>query len=140
MPLKNMEFRTFLTLRRKLEYRGVARGAWVGDYMDPFTFLDLFSTKGGNNSTGWFDPKYAQMLKDANREPDPQRRYELLARAEAYLLEAQPVIPLVTPATNWMKKPYVMGMYANPVTIHPVEVRLHRARPASGDSANHGCT
>ncbi len=119
VPLKNMEFRTFLTLRRKLDYRGVARGAWVGDYMDPFTFLDLFSTKGGNNSTGWFDPKYAQMLKDANREPDPQRRYELLARAEAYLLEAQPVIPLVTPATNWMKKPYVMGMYANPVTIHP---------------------
>ena len=58
VPLKNMEFRTFLDRRRRLEYRGVARGGWVGDYMDPFTFLDLFSTKDGNNGTGWFDPKY----------------------------------------------------------------------------------
>jgi ABC-type oligopeptide transport system substrate-binding subunit len=43
----------------------------------------------------------------------------MLARAEAYLLEVQPVVPLVTQATNWIKKPYVKGMYANPLTIHP---------------------
>lgn len=119
VPLKNMEFRTFLPVRNRREYNGLARGGWVGDYMDPFTFLDLFSTPEGNNGTGWFDPKYAQMLRDANREPDPQKRFAMLAEAEAYLLDAQPIIPLLTAATNWMKKPYVMGMYPNPITIHP---------------------
>ena len=119
VPLRNMEFRTFLGVRNRREYRGIARGGWVGDYMDPITFLDLFSTPEGNNGTGWFDPKYADMLRAANREPDSGKRYEMLARAEAYLLEAQPIVPLVTQATNWIKKPYVKGMYANPLTIHP---------------------
>jgi len=29
------------------------------------------------------------------------------------------VIPLQTQATNWIKKPYVKGMYPNPGTLHP---------------------
>ncbi len=116
--LKNMEFKTFLNTRAKLEYKGVCRAGWVGDYMDPYTFLALFSTIGGDNGTGWFDPKYAAILKEANRQSDQQKRYELLAKAEAYLIDFQPVIPLMTNATNWMKKPYVKGMYPNPGTLH----------------------
>ena len=27
---------------RRLEYRGLARSGWIGDYMDPFTFLSMF--------------------------------------------------------------------------------------------------
>jgi oligopeptide transport system substrate-binding protein len=117
--LRNMEFRTFLEERNSLQFRGLARSGWVGDYMDPVTFLDLFSTREGNNGTGWFEPRYAQMLKDANRESDPVQRYAILARAESYLLEMQPVMPLFTTGTSWLKKPYVLGMYANPVTLHP---------------------
>jgi ABC-type oligopeptide transport system substrate-binding subunit len=119
VPLRNMEFRTFIGIRARKDYKGIARSGWVGDYMDPFTFLDLFSTPAGNNGTGWFRPDYVAMLRAANREPDAQKRFEILAKAEAYLLAEQPVIPLLTPATNWVKKPYVKGMYGNPVTIHP---------------------
>ena len=39
-------------------------------------------------------------------------------QAEKMLLDAQPVIPLATSSTNWMKKPYVKGMSPNPVTLH----------------------
>jgi oligopeptide transport system substrate-binding protein len=119
VPLRNMEFRTYLGVRNRREYRGIARAGWVGDYMDPFTFLELFSTPEGNNGTGWFVPEYRDMLRAANREADPQKRYALLARAEQYLIDAQPIIPLLTASTNWIKKPYVKGMYPNPVTIHP---------------------
>jgi oligopeptide transport system substrate-binding protein len=118
VPLRNMEFRTFLIARAALEYKGVARAGWIGDYMDPYTFLDIFSTPGGSNSSGWSSPEYVRLLEEANRTLDPKRRYELLARAEAYLLEAQPVLPLLTRATDWMKKPYVKGMYPNPSTMH----------------------
>ncbi|MCC7010621.1 MAG: peptide ABC transporter substrate-binding protein [Acidobacteria bacterium] len=118
VPIKNMEWKTFLSTRAALEYEGVSRAGWVGDYMDPYTFLALFSTVGGDNGTGWFDPRYAAMLVRANGEPDPHERYRQLAEAEKRLLDVQPVIPLTTPATNWMKKPYVKGMFANPQTLH----------------------
>ena len=119
IPLKNMEWKTFLNYRSKLEYKGTIRGAWVGDYMDPFTFLNLFTTLEGDNGTGWTDPTYVAMLDEANRTLDPQKRYELLAKAEAILLDAQPILPLFTNATNWVKKPYVKGLYPNPQTLHP---------------------
>jgi oligopeptide transport system substrate-binding protein len=40
----------------------LARAAWVGDYRDPNTFLDLWVTSGGNNQTGWGDPRYDRLL------------------------------------------------------------------------------
>ena len=117
VPLKAMEFRTFLNVRAKGDYKGIARDAWGGDYMDPFTFLNLFYA-GAENGSGWHDNKYDAMLDEANREGDPVKRYELFGKAEAYMLEEQPVIPLDTPSVNWMKKPYVKGMYPNPLTLH----------------------
>jgi oligopeptide transport system substrate-binding protein len=114
--LRNMEWKTFLESRAKLDYKGFSRGAWGADYMDPFTFLSLFYTAGVSD-TGWFDPKYVAMLDEANRTLDHNKRYALLAKAEEYMLEMQPIIPLDTPAVNWLKKPYVKGMYPNPASL-----------------------
>jgi oligopeptide transport system substrate-binding protein len=118
VSLRNMEAKTFLNARAKLEYKGFSRGGWSADYMDPFTFLSLFYT-GGESGTGWEDPKYIAMLDEANRLLDPQKRYELLAKAEKYMIDAQPVIPIDTAAVNWVKKPYVKGMYPNPGSLFP---------------------
>ena len=38
---------------------------------------------------------------------------ELLAKAEKYLLDDQPMIPIETPSVKWVKKPYVKGLYPN---------------------------
>jgi ABC-type oligopeptide transport system substrate-binding subunit len=120
VPLRNMEFRTYLGERSALRYKGFVRSGWIGDYMDPYTFLELFAvpSPGTNNASGWYEPRYVRMLEDANATIDPQQRYELLAQAEAYMLEAQPAIPLLTRSTDFMKKPYVKGMYPNPGTQH----------------------
>jgi oligopeptide transport system substrate-binding protein len=118
VPLRNMEWKTFLNARAKLEYKGFSRGAWSADYMDPFTFLSLFYT-GGESGTGWEDAKYVAMLDEANRTLDKQQRFALLAKAEKYMLDAQPVIPIDTAAINWVKKPYVKGMYPNPGSLFP---------------------
>ncbi|PYS69839.1 MAG: hypothetical protein DMF69_15600 [Acidobacteria bacterium] len=116
ISLRNMEWKTFLNARAKLEYKGFSRGAWSADYMDPFTFLSLFYT-GGESGTGWEDPKYVAILDEANRQLDPAKRYELLAKAEKYMIDAQPVIPFDTASVNWVKKPYVKGMYPNPGSL-----------------------
>jgi len=112
VTLRNMDWKTFLVARAKLDFNGFGRGAWGADYMDPFSFLSLF-TEGGDSGTGWTDPKYSDMIDRANRTLDPNERYRLLAEAEAFMLKAQPVIPLDTGSVNWVKKPYVKGMYPN---------------------------
>jgi oligopeptide transport system substrate-binding protein len=119
IALRNTEWKTFLPMRSRLEYKGFARSGWVGDYMDPYTYLSLYIVKeGGANGTGWWDAKYVKMLEDANRETDELKRLTMLAKAEEYMLEFQPMLTLVVPATSWMKKPYVKGMYPNPGTLH----------------------
>ena len=115
--LSNMEFKTYMTARSKLDYKGFALGIWGADYMDPTTFLNIFRTRGGDNGSGWWDQKYVDLLEEANHTIDAQKRYALLAKAEKYLLDAQPVIPIETPAVNWVKKPYVKGLYPNPASL-----------------------
>ncbi|MEO7660387.1 MAG: peptide ABC transporter substrate-binding protein, partial [Pyrinomonadaceae bacterium] len=119
VPLKNMEFRTFLPLINKVQYEGFARRGWVGDYMDPYTFLGLYYSKANEGGTGWWDPKFDQLLDDANNIVDVQKRNEKLAEAEFYVMQQQIIIPLGTQGTSWMKKPYIKGMYPNPGTLHP---------------------
>ena len=118
VPLKNMEFRTFLPLLNKVDFDGFARRGWVGDYMDPYTFLSLYYSENNEGATGWWDPKFDKMLDEANNTTDAMKRFEILARAEFYVMQQQIIIPLGTNSTSWMKKPYIKGMYPNPGTLH----------------------
>ncbi len=119
VPLKNMETKTYFSATAKLEYKGFARYGYGADYIDPYTFLSIFATEGGDNGTGWIDERYVKLLDVANRTLDVERRNQLLAEAETLLLNEQPIIPLTTSSTNWLKKPYVKGMYPNALTLHP---------------------
>lgn len=119
IPLKNMEFKTFLPMRNALQYDGMAQSLWSGDYMDPFTFLGLHYGFPNDGGSGFQDEKYDKMLNEANAELDAQKRYEKLARAEYYALDQMPSMPLTINATSWLKKPYVKGLYPNPGTLHP---------------------
>lgn len=119
VPLKTMEFKTFMPYFKGLEYDGFAQLLWSGDFVDPYSFLSLEYGKTNEGGSGFFDPKFDKMMDDANAELDPQKRLETLARAEFYLMEQVPVVPLTVNATNWIKKPYVKGMYPNPGTLIP---------------------
>jgi hypothetical protein len=78
----------------------------------------LLYTSANESASGWHDDKFDAMLDKANSELDPLKRYEYLAEAEWFLSQEQPMLPLLTSATNWIKKPYVKGMYPNPGTLH----------------------
>ncbi len=119
IPLKTMEFKTFLVQFKSLDYDGIAQLLWSGDYMDPYSFLNLEYGKTNEGGSGFYDPKFDKMMDDANLELDPQKRYETLALAEFYLMEQVPVVPLTVNSTSWIKKPYIKGMYPNPGTLIP---------------------
>jgi len=134
IQLQNMEFRTYLPLLNKVDFNGFGRRGWVGDYMDPYTFLGLYYSKANEGGTGWWDPKYDKMLDEANQTVDEMGRFEKLARAEFYISQQQIIIPLATQGTSWIKKPYVKGMYPNPGTLHPWKFVYIERDPAKWDT------
>lgn len=134
VQIKNMEWKTYLPYRSNVEYTGAARAGWVGDFVDPYTFLSQFYTRNNDSATGWWDPKFDKMLEDANNITDPMERFEKLAEAEFYMIQDQPVIPLTTAGTSWMKKPYIKGMYPNPGTMFPWKFVYIEKDPANWDS------
>ncbi|HXM33693.1 MAG TPA: peptide ABC transporter substrate-binding protein [Pyrinomonadaceae bacterium] len=132
VPLRSMEAKTFFKFRPNLEYKGLAFGGFVADYMDPYTFLGVFYVPTGDNSTGWWDQKYVDMLDEANTL-EAHKRLELLAKAEKFMMDAQPIIPIETGAVNWVKKPYVKGMYPNAGSLFPWKLVYIERDPSKWD-------
>jgi oligopeptide transport system substrate-binding protein len=60
----NQEWQSYLASVTALDY-DIARAGWIGDYMDPNTFLDMFVTDGGINQTGWSNPAFDALIAAA---------------------------------------------------------------------------
>jgi oligopeptide transport system substrate-binding protein len=73
------------------------------------------------------------LLDEANSTADLQKRNELMAKAEALALDAQPVLPLMTTSARWMKKPYIKGMYPNAASLFPWKWVYIERDPAKWD-------
>jgi len=108
----NEEFRVQLN-ERHLKQLSLFHYAWIGDYPDPLTFLQLFQTGFGYNDGGYSNPRYDALLDQAGNEADAQRRLELLAQAEAILNQDVACIPLYYYATRHLIKSYVRGWTSN---------------------------
>ncbi|MEO0661480.1 MAG: peptide ABC transporter substrate-binding protein [Planctomycetota bacterium] len=110
--LRNQEWKVYLDTQARLGY-DVSRSAWIGDYADPNTFIDIFLTGGENNKTGWSNADYDRLVAEANRTADPARRFELLSEAEAILMEELPVLPLYYYVTQSTYSPRLGGYHPN---------------------------
>ncbi|HEY0321056.1 MAG TPA: peptide ABC transporter substrate-binding protein [Pyrinomonadaceae bacterium] len=120
VELTNVEWRVYLdrTKNTRRDFKGLARRGWNGDYVDPYTFLELMTSASDNNGTGWSDKKYDAMLHASSAELDPARRAKLLQDAESYMLEQQPIIPLFIGPTSFVCKPYVKNLVPNLLDQH----------------------
>ncbi len=94
---------------------------WVGDYLDPSTFLELFRSGNGNNHTGWNNPAYDQFLADALQAGDNALRYPLYHQAEQLLMTEMPIAPLIYGRRNYLVRPSVKGWEPNVLDLHPLK-------------------
>jgi ABC-type oligopeptide transport system substrate-binding subunit len=133
VAIQNEEWGSYLQSVTALEY-DVARRSWIGDYLDPNTFLECYLTGDGNNRTGWSDPRYDALIHDAAKQLDPEKRLAILSEAEALLMSEGPIIPIYHYSTNELVKPYVRGIYRTALDVHPLTWawidRDWRQRPA----------
>lgn len=93
VELEQIEFKVLLERATKGNYY-TRRAGWFGDYADPTTWLDMYRTGDSNNDAKYENPAYDQLLKDAALELDKEKRFELLAQAEAMLLQDAPIVPI----------------------------------------------
>jgi len=110
--LLNQEWKVYLDTQSGLTY-DVSRSAWIGDYVDPNTFLDLFVTGGENNKTGWGNPRYDDLIRRAARELDETQRLALLAEAETILMDEVPILPIYYYVSQNIVAPRLGGFYEN---------------------------
>jgi oligopeptide transport system substrate-binding protein len=108
VELANQEWKVFLDNLEKHNFQ-VSRDNWIGDYVDPMTFLDLFATGGGNNSPGYANPDYDSLLAAARSARDPGQRMQALHEAEKLLLADAVVAPIYFNTSPVMIRPNVKG-------------------------------
>ena len=112
--LRPEEWKVYQESQQKLDY-DVARAAWVGDYMDPMTFLDMFVKDGGNNQTGWSNPQYDALIAGAKKNADTKTRMQQLHDAEKILMTEMPVMPINFYLSKYTAKPYVKNVIHSPL-------------------------
>jgi oligopeptide transport system substrate-binding protein len=97
----------------------ISRYAWVGDYVDPSTFLDVMLSDDGNNFTGWKNAEYDRVVLEADHTADETRRFALYQRAEQILADECPIAPIYFYTRNNLRRPDVKGWYSNLLDQHP---------------------
>ncbi len=120
VQLTNQELKVTHAARRTGDYQ-ILRSDWIGDYLDPATFLDIFRSDSGNNYTGWSNREYDAALFAAARTVDSAARLALFQRAEALLLEAAPIIPIYHYTHVFLIQPAVKGWHSNLLDHHPYQ-------------------
>jgi oligopeptide transport system substrate-binding protein len=108
---------------------------WIGDYADPLTFMQLWTTDSNLNDAQFSDPAYDGSVAGSLGVADAAARYKKLAEAEDLLLDHAVVLPLNhTPAFHLIDLSRVDGWFPNPLDIHPfkfIRFKEHRAPPGT---------
>jgi oligopeptide transport system substrate-binding protein len=93
--------------------------SWIGDYLDPATFLKIMRTGDGNNRTGFANPAYDALIAQANQQSSLDQRYALLAQAEAILMREVPILPITWSRNMYLLHPDVQGWAPKPLMDQP---------------------
>ena len=142
IKLENQEWNTFLNTRKNGNY-SVARNGWLGDYNDPISFLDMWTSGSGNNDVqfgkgdnkdlklysidltkygldtkvenGTWAETYDVLIKAIKTCDDIEARYGLMHEAEDLLMSTGCICPLYYYTDTYMLSSKVSGFFSNPL-------------------------
>jgi oligopeptide transport system substrate-binding protein len=117
IELINMEWKVYIAATDEMKY-DISRASWIGDYVDPNTFLDMFITDRGNNRTGWSNKEYDRLLSEAAQAGDMKKRFEFFQKAEQLLMDEMPIIPIYFYRSKHLVHPSVQGWDPNILDMH----------------------
>lgn len=93
---------------------------WQGDFPDPISFLDLYTTGNTYNFSHWSNKQYDDLIKaskgtDANSEP---KRYDDLLKAQELLSKESPVATLYQTVQGHLRNPKLKGATFSPANMY----------------------
>lgn len=109
----------YLNTRQKRNF-DVSWGGWTGDYLDPNTFLELWTSDNRQNHSGWSNAAYDELIRKAQAAQNVAEREKLFREAEQILINEAPIIPVLVKVKNYLIHPYIKGYYPNLLDIHPL--------------------
>jgi oligopeptide transport system substrate-binding protein len=114
----NQEWKVFIDTRNQKRDTQVYRQGWIGDYNDPFSFLELLRSTAGQNDTGYDSAEYDRLVAASQTASDPHARMQLLQEAERVLLADMPILPLYIYVRPRLVQQWVGGYEPNIMDHH----------------------
>ncbi len=115
IKLNSQEWGVYLSSRTKTHDFQVARAGWIGDYVDPMTFLDMFMTDNGNNDPQYANKTYDDLLNAAKKTGDQKVRMDNMHKAEKILVDDMVIAPIYYYVHIVLQKPYVKSVAINTI-------------------------
>ncbi|WP_060680269.1 peptide ABC transporter substrate-binding protein [Virgibacillus halodenitrificans] len=114
VTLKQVPFEQRLDLTTNMDY-DIAISAWGADYLDPYGWLNLWLTDGGNNETGYSSEEYDQLVQSTvgDLAQKPVERFEASLEAEKVLFDDAVIAPLFQKARAQLISPELTGVINN---------------------------
>ncbi len=129
LPLKvKIESYDFNTYVKKIKKGDCTMGAstWIGDFADPLTFLNLWTSSSNLNDAKYSNKEYDKLIEESD-SISGEKRYKLLSEAEKILLDQVVVIPLYNaPSFNLIDLDSIGGWFPNPLNIHPLKYLYYK--------------
>jgi oligopeptide transport system substrate-binding protein len=92
--IENSEWKTVLDRGKNQDFQ-ILRMGWIGDYIDPNTFLELFQTDAGQNYGKYSNKTFDGLIQKAARMKAGTERFKALQQAEAiFIAQDQGIIPI----------------------------------------------
>ena len=113
VELSNEEWKVFINTRMKHDF-DIARHAYLVDFFDAGSLLELWQAGVPENVAGYANDEYDALIKDSLKQMDRAKRIEDMHKAEQILMQDLPVLPLYFYSTPYMQSARVKGIYMSP--------------------------
>ncbi|MDR2020195.1 MAG: peptide ABC transporter substrate-binding protein [Treponema sp.] len=111
----------------KLGDYDVGSSTWIGDFADPYTFLQMWCRDSNLNDAKYSDDEYEGLI-EKSMGAEGAERWKLLSEAEELLLDRGTVLPIAySPALNIIDTDEIDGWFPNALNIHPFKYLSFRA-------------
>jgi dipeptide transport system substrate-binding protein len=115
------EWGEFLKRTKAGEHQTTLMG-WTGDNGDPDNFfyplLGCAAAKDGTNRARWCNQKFGEMITQAKRISDQEKRAELYKQAQVIFKDESPWLTIAHSITNQPMRKEVVGYKINPLGDH----------------------
>ncbi|MBQ7543810.1 MAG: peptide ABC transporter substrate-binding protein [Synergistaceae bacterium] len=114
VELINEEWKVFIETRNRMDY-DIARDAWIMDFFDAGSILELCISGSAQNNTGYSNPRFDEAMRKAAVETDRVKRINFMHEAEAVLMEDLPVAPIYFYTSAVLQSKRVKGIHRSPL-------------------------